>query len=384
MSQKKDGGDASATATIELPFVPELKEEAKPTVAEISDGSFTKDEIEAAKRHGLVVEEPKKEEKKTEPEKPEEKSKPEEKPKEEPAPKPVEDDFKLDEDKEKQFQEIFGENKTVSKLYGRMKKDRTKRQNAEADRDQVLIQKKALEEEREKLRQELEAAKKQPKRTGDDDLNLDDLSGGDANDRDSKPLTRADLAQIEKEKADRAAQEHSEKTKKAEKLNERLDDFYDDAKVRHKDFDSVLDLTQDVMQNLETLFPDKREQQKVVTKIRTFLDAAANADKYDVDTFNPADMAYEVGQLHPKYKAGGTAGDSSDSADQGEDLTPDKLKRIANNASRRTSASINGGAGRRMISVENLTAAELAALPPDEFRKLRKDHPHVVERLLRQ
>lgn len=377
MADPKESRDDKATATIELPIVGEPKEETPLTVADISDGSFTKQEIEAAKKHGLVVEEAppvkKPDEKKDDvAATPPAKTTPEVTP----EAKSEGDEFILDAEKEQKFQELFGENQTMQKLYHRMKKNRTNRQNAEAERDQALIQKKALEEKTAQLQAELAAAKAKPA-NAEDDLNLDETIEPVA-DEGEKPLTRADLDRIEKEKAEQAQREAEQKRGRAADISDRLDEQSEEAKVRYKDFDTVMDLTADLMKNLPTLVPDRREQQKVATKIKNCIDALANADKYDPDQYNGADMAYEIGQLHPKYKAGGT----DTIADKGADLTPDKLNRIVNNSQRRSSAALNGGAGRRVISVENLTVEDMAAMPTAEFRKLRKDRPDIVKRLL--
>jgi hypothetical protein len=373
---KPQGADKGADATIELPVLEEPTDEKPLTVADISDGSFNKTEIEAAKRHGLVVDNPIKDEKKAEepPLKTEDKAP-------EPAPKSDDgksDPFNLDEEKQAKFQEVFGQNQTVNKLYHRMKKERVKRQDLEAERDQILIQKKAAEDKAAELeRRAAEEGRRSPKK---DDLDLDELPTGDGADDGEKPLTRTDLAEIEREKAEKAAKEAGERNARLKVVNERLDDQQEDAKLRYKDFDKAMDLAADLMENLETLIPDRREQLRVSTKIRVALNAIANADKFSPDDYNGADMAYEIGLMHPKYKPGGT----DQNADQGADLTPDKLNRIATNASRRSSATINGGASRRVVSVDNLTTADLAVMPSDQFRKLRKDRPDIVERLLRQ
>lgn len=355
--------------TIEIE-VPETKTPEIVTLTELSDAGFDASEIETAKNMGIAVEQ-----------------------------KTVQEpDIKLDKEKkaeEKNGSNISGQEKEKENLmfekmlsdpkyetemlkdlkpgdrvhgtYFAMKKERSRRQSAEMEKQHLDIKLKAKEKEIETLKKTVEDYNKKKAETAKEI--------GD----DVEP-EKIDLPEETPEQ--KAEKESAEKARLNEVQAAKLAEFELDAKSRYPDYDVAADLASDILKNannLDKFFDSPREKAKVVHKLQQFLWAVKNADKFGENEYSPADMAYEIGMLHPNYKAPSSGGDKPGKKDEG--LSPEELKRIEENSKRRTSASSSAGSGKRTVSFDDLTVEELAEMPFEQFIKIPQKHR---DRLLAQ
>jgi hypothetical protein len=163
------------------------------------------------------------------------------------------------------------------------------------------------------------------------------------------------------------------------------------AKSLQPDFDTTVKLSTDLIQHLDELVPDIKTQKRIIKRFQELQVAAANADKLGVDDENAADIAYELGKFHPDYGKS-TNGQASDIDGQPKrpdtkangSLTPEQMKRVADNTQRRTSsASIPGGGGKRTISVEDVGLKELNDMNSEDRSKFKTNHPERYSKLMR-
>lgn len=372
------------TVVIEEPEV--NTPEATPTREELRGKGWTKDELDAAEKRGMIKD---KEEKKEEP-KPEAKpdlkvvdgktEEGEEKPEQKKSSLP---DFTFQTpEQEKAFLEAFGPGTPQRAMYFRMKNERTARQSERAARERV-------EKELQETKERLAALEKfaQPKEVDED---------GNIIDPDEKPLTRKQLLEYEKQKQEEAAKKQRELNEQARNLADAQTAQEEYARNVFPDFDSTVELAKDVMKNLEKYVPERWKQAQAIRMIQDLQVAALNADKIDLDDYNAAVIAYEIGKLHPQYgqKADSPAkpnGDASDKDGKLKDpkkangsLTPEQMKRIEENTQRRaSSASIQGGGGKRVISAEDVDLATLTKMNYRERQAFREKHPEQYARLQR-
>lgn len=269
------------------------------------------------------------------------------------------------------------------------RRDRRKRQSAQAERDHAMIQLKAERQRREQLEAELEAARKGgDKKEDDDGFIIDEVTG----EKKEKPLTKSDIEKMEAEKAEAAEKEFEKRRERAREVTQAVTRQEDEAKERYEDFNVVLDHTTEILQNinnLEKIFPgDPRTQRKVRTLARQAFQLAGVADQVPDGEQNAADLSYEIGTLHPKYKPGASGQDTDKGGNGGEDggeANAEKVKKALEEANKsRSSAGLNGGPAKRAVSVQDLTLKDVEKLPYAEFARLRKEHPKVIEKLLRE
>lgn len=274
--------------TVEI-VEPEVTTEPKvPTRDELKSQGWSAKELESAEKRGMIANP---EEKKTEDPKPEPKV-------EEPAKSEPKKDFshsqqfrdaELTEEQEKELRRLFpftdGKMNPAEAIYWRMKNERTARQQAIAD----------LERER-KARQEIEAklATVQPTKQEVDE-------NGDIVDPEEKPLTLKQLKEIQKQEAEAIEKQRREQTDRASRVTEAQETQENYVRSLHKDFDDTVGKAKEVMQKLDDLVPEPWKQNKIVRLVRDLQVAAANADQMNLDDYNAAFIAYEIGQFHPDY-----------------------------------------------------------------------------------
>jgi hypothetical protein len=349
--------------------IPVAAEKTVPTLAELKDAGLSQPEIKMAER--LKIIEP---DKKDEPP-----AKAEEKKADEvvaPAPE-VQDAFN-DPEKEATLLETF--NKNEKGLYHKMKKENFKRQAAEADRDQVALKLKVAEERAARLEAEAKTRAEAP--PAKEEAEKLDIFGNPikeekkADEKDA-PVTKKDLEDRDKaeaEKQKKAAEAEADRRGRAEKLVIVLNAQEADAKARYSDFDHGMELAVDIMKNangLDKIFTDKRQASRAMKLLIDFNHASANADKFKDGDYNAADIAYELGQMHPKFSQANGGGKTTD---RNGDLDPEAAKKIVQNSGRRgSSASISNGGGKKFVPYEEMTAEQLAALPTDEFRRVPRE-----------
>lgn len=423
---KKDEGKAEDTIVIDAP-TEETPEEVV-TVKDAEKAELDPREIEAGKTLGVFVEDGKKGHSTQEPDKNKEDDeakknghRDEKPPEKKPDPKaqgkrrdaaPWEKDVSLE---EREQVDQFSPNEKA--LYWNQKKEKYRRQQAEAERDQLRAQVKYFQgksEALEKVKTEIPPTKKEEGETDDDFLDeygerSNDLGKPkDGKDKD-KPLTEADLERREKEKEEKARKEHQAIEARRQEAIKVLDQQEAEFREDNSDFGEVYDnFTMDIVnadaKKLNELFPRKHEREGVKKMIVDWLMRLREPEKFTGEE-SAAALAYEIGKLHPKFSdghsteggdadddqdAGGEEdGDSTDeSGEQGsegsdDDEKPSLEKRLAGQR-RPSSAPLNGGSNRRPKSVRDLTVEDLAMMSVDQIRALKKKHPNEVERILRE
>lgn len=284
-------------------------------------------------------------------------------------------------EQEKAFLDAFGSGTPQRAMYFRMKNERQARQAAEQERDKERQSRESLEA-RIKV---LEAGKVVPE--------VDEL--GDVIDPEDKPLTLKQLKEIEKTREEERAKKDAELNGRARNVQEaqQLQEEY--ARAIHPDFDKTVELTKQVLANLETLVPDRWKQAKIAKLANDLRLAATNADKHDIEDYHAALIAYEIGQFHPDYgkdvdPPNGNASDQTGNpkdpktANGSQRHTPDQMKRIEENTQRRaSSASVPGGESKRTISVDDVDQATLNNMNYGERQKFKEKYPDRYAKLLR-
>lgn len=329
-----------------------------PTRDELAKQGWTPEEMTRAEEKGLLPkadakpEAPvKEEEKSTAPVKPEVKVEPQAKPSSLP-------DFTMTPDQEKVFMQTFGDGTAPRAMYFRMKNERRARQTAEAKA------------------KELEAQLAQAKAAPPPEVDPDD---------EDRPLTLKQLRELQQQELKQLEARETQNTERTAIVSSAQLEQEEYARSLYTDFDDTVTRAKDVMQNLDTLVPEKWKQAKVVKLIRDLQITAANADKLGLDDYNAAMIAYEIGQLHPEHgkaltKTGPTNG--SPKADGG--LTPEKMRKLEEQNQRRaSSASIGGGGGKRVISVDEVDLAVLNGMSLEKRMKFRDQHPEKYAKLMR-
>mgnify|MGYP000931822373 FL=1 len=353
---------ANEKAVIEIDETPAPVEAGKITLAEAKEGLGSK-EAEMAKKHGLVEE--KAVEKKDEP-KPEVKSEP--KP-EDKVEKAQESDLPAEYAK-------FTPNEKA--LYWERKKERTKRQRAEAENELLQLRVRTMEKEladAKKLKPDSEKTAGDAKK--DEDLDLDDLLKENEGTKTEaeKPLTLTDLEKHEKEKAEKEETERATTEAKAKQLKSRLAEFEIEAREKLPDFDAVADMAREILEKGEEVFDgDDVRVDAARNRAEAALHAIANAMSWEKGQKTPAELVYDLGRLHPKYKNGARGGAE-------KVVPPEQMERMLENAGKRSSAALPGGNGsRRVVSEDEITPEQAAKLSVGQYQKLSKA---TRERLLR-
>jgi hypothetical protein len=365
--------------TFEVPETEVKAETVIPTRDELRSKGWSADELASAEKRGMVATKKKpEEEEKTEEVKTEaapveaQDKKPEEKA------KTALPDFTMTAEQEKVFLDSFGPGTPQRGLYFRMKNERQQRQIESEAR-------KAAEKRAAELEAQVkayEAAK--PKE-------VDEL--GDPIDPEEKPMTLKQFREMQKAEAEEIMKRQEEEQSRTRVITEAQTTQEEYARSLYPDFDETIEKSKDLLKNLETRVPEKWKQAQIISLVKDLQRAAANADKIDLDDNHAAHIAYAIGKLHPDY--GSTAkphGDASDNDGKSNDpkkanggrLTPEQMKRIEENTQRRaSSASVQGGGGNRVISVDDVDASTLNKMYYAERQKFRSKHPDRYASLIR-
>lgn len=367
--------------TVEI-IEPEVKTEptAKaPERSELKAAGWSARELDAAEKRGMIA--------KTEEKKPEPKA---ETPTEPKAEEPKEETPKVEEkpkngslpdftfktpEQEKVFLDAFGAGTPQRAMYFRMKHERQQRQAVEAERDRMAQEAKLLKERLDAL----ERGQK-PQETDEE---------GNAIDPEDRPLTLKQLREMQKAEAEEYQRKQQEQQSRAAKLAEAQVTQEEYARSLYSDFDDTVKRAQEVIQNLDAVVPEKWRQAKAIKLIRELQTAAANADKLGLDDYNAALIAYEIGQMHPDYGSkNGNSADTDGNLSRPEKAngghTPEQMKRMEENTQRRaSSASIPGGGGRRVVSVDDVSLADLNRMSAEQRQAFKSKHPDRFAKLLR-
>ena len=369
------------TSTVEIITQPEKVTAPKnPTREELKEKGWSEPELVLAEKRNMIS----KPEDKKETIKPEVKADAETKPEEktdsdEKAPeKKVEKrasslpDFTItDPEKERVFLETFGPGTPQRAMYFRMKNERQSRQAAES----------RVRE----LEARLDAVSKEKERVIEQDENGNDI------DPDDKPMTMKAWKELQQKQEQERIEREQQIRSQGARVSEAIANQEEYARSINPDFDNTVKLSTDLIQNLDELVTDIKTQKRIIRRFQDLQVAAANADKLGIDDENAADIAYELGKYHPNYGKT-TNGHSSelngnpknpDTKANGS-LTPEQMKRIAENTQRRpSSASISGGGGKRTISVEDVGLKELNAMTSEQRFKFKQDHPERYAKIQR-
>lgn len=190
-----------------------------------------------------------------------------------------------------------------------------------------------------------------------------------------KPLTIEDFERMEKEKAEKLADETKRREERSGQIREALNFQQEDAKTRYADFDQATEKVADILRaanagKLEDLYPDPKTCSRVFQKCRELLLAYAKADQFEEGDYNAADMTYDLAKEHPEFGEESPRTNASKKSETGADGTPESARRVLSNANRRgSSATLNGGGSRR-IPLEDLTAEQARRLPTNKWNKL--------------
>jgi hypothetical protein len=264
-------------------------------------------------------------------------------------------DMALTPEKEAEFLKAFGPGTPPRALYFRMKNERHARQAAEARTRELEAQ---LLASRTTKPPEADAA-------------LED-----------QPLTLKALKELQRQESEAIAKQQQEQTARVTVVTEAQQSQEEYARTVYPDFDPVVNLAKEVMQNLDAMVPEKWKQAKVVKLVRDLQIAAANADRLGLEDYHAAHIAYEIGQFHPDY--GKKAVEAPAAVVAKGALTPEQMKRAETNTQRRaSSASVPNGGGKRTISVEEVDVATLNAMNFAERASFREKHPAAYAKLIR-
>lgn len=362
-------------ATVEVPEVKMVSAPVVPTREDVKARGWTKAEIDSAEKRGLIAKE-KKEEEKVEP-KAEEKKADVVEPVKEVEAKAVEPkvadrrvssipEWNPTPEQEKALSSILPPGDPMRGLYFRMKNERTARQNIQAQ----------LEKER-AAREELEAKLNGSKVAQGDEFGIEDPE--------DKPLTVKAWKEIQLREQEEKAKRDQEINSRAAAIAEAQRSQEEYAKEIYPDFDDVVIKAKEVIKNLDAI-PEPWKRAKAVKLFKELQVAAANADSLGLDDYNGAMIAYEIGQLHPshgqKAEQNGEVLKPEPKANGGH--TPEQMKRIEENTLRRaSSASVAGGSGRRVVSAEDVTLADINKMDTRQRLSFREKYPDQYARLLR-
>lgn len=288
-------------------------------------------------------------------------------------------DFTITPEQEKVFTDTFGAGTPVRAIYFRMKNERHARQAAEALARETQAK--------------LEVLQAQLTKVAAPVVEVETDADGNVVDPEEKPLTLKQLKQLQQAEAAAIEQKQKDQVQRNQAVSVAQKEQEDFARSVLPDFDHAIEKAKEVMQNLETYFPEKWKQSKVVQMIRDLQIAAAQADKIGLDEYNAAMIAYELGQMHPEYGKKAPVKSSDNTGvpmDEGKDpkangrLTPEQMKRIEANTQRRgSSASIPDGGGKKIISVDDVDLATLSKMNFAERDAFRKKFPERYAKLLR-
>lgn len=367
-------------ATVEI-AEPEVKVVNEiPTREDVKARGWSKDEIDSAEKRGMIAKAKKEEEKDPVAVKAEEKAEPKPEDKVVEAVKVEENSGKrnpsgipaydLTEEQQKALEGILPPGNPMRGIYFRMKNERTARQRLEAELAKERAAREALEA---KL-----TAPQVAKAEGD---------GNQTEDPEDRPLTIRAVRELQAQEAKEAERRAREVNDRASAVAEAQQAQEEYAREIYPDFDETVTRAKEVIKNLDAI-PEPWKRAKAVKLFRDLQEAAARADSLGLDDYNGAIIAYEIGQLHPLHgkkadeQMNGTALRPEATANGG--LTPDKMKRIEENALRRaSSASVAGGGGRRAVSPDDVSLADLNRMTATQRLSFREKHPDQYAKLLR-
>jgi hypothetical protein len=231
-------------------------------------------------------------------------------------------------------------NANEKKLYWERKKERIKRQEAQREKELTAIQLSAAKREIELLKTG------QPKSVEDSQ----EAKEQEVDEDDERIMTVGEFKRMQKSKADEAEKVNAQ----AQSIIKRVEVQEVEAKAKYADYDEVTKLAAEMIKTNKSY-------------ARVLAQAANDPDE------NVAEVAYNIGRLHPKY------GKTAKAEPKAETKQIDRA--IKNSEKRVTSASVAGGGGKSAVGEADLSVEDVAKMSNVEYGKLSKE---TRDRILRE
>jgi len=365
--------------TVEIPEEEEQpndggQEEVSFSEESLKEEGWTPEEIDRAKEQGLISKEGK-EESKTEESKEEKKEGKQEEKKEEKGQEINLDDLdnfekvhdlynndpKLFYQLPKHIKGLYHNSKG---LYKKAKEAEEARKELESKQDFEKVQEAGAKKRLDKIRDRLKDPDNLPT-----DRELLELIGEEkqaAKDSGEKPLTKADLEEIEKEKEQKQKSEEEQLREQQLKVQQKV------VKAEAYANENIKDLTGGKYESIDPVISLAKEMAEKKQRYGVIIDQAfANEDVSEEDV---VDIIFDVAKINPKW------GEEVEGTSKKKDENiVDRMER--NSKKQKTSASISGGKGSRVISHDDLTPEDAAKLNQKQWDALPKK---VQSRILRQ
>ena len=338
----------------EVEETPEAKTEREEKEKKDIQENLTPEEIEMAKAQGLLPKESEKKEETLE-----EKTAREEKEKKAEEDKKNKDGKKIDGEVKKVGNEPTQEElkkftRNEKALYWKQKNERIKRQQIENEKTQIQVRLNVLKQKYPEVYSEI---------TGEIDTAIDK----------DKTFTAEEVETREKAQKEKDANEQTANIETAKLLKEKNIIEEQDAKEKYPDFDNVMVLAEKVLQE------QLGKSAKVGRLYKAMMEAAISTDLSDETA---ADIAYEIGKLHPDYKPENVQSDDkkSEKKDEKQEIVDKaKINKMIENAGKKvSSAAVGEGSKDNLVSEDDLTLEQAARLTGKEFAKLS---PRTIKRL---
>lgn len=290
-----------------------------------------------------------------------------------------EKDFLTSEEKEARLKEMEAEEKESGYLspkkyskeergmYGKYKNEKISRQEVQREFELATVREKALKKELEALRSNHDISDAKLRKVNElltghqDNITIEAIQAilaqsAQADNSDDRPLTKKDLTEL----SEKQKQEQREVEEKQRYIVGRINSAESIGKTKYDNFDDAINFAQEVISGKVEL-PDLLTAEEVSKKLN---ERIANKD---IDPEKVADFVVSIAKLNPNF--GKKQTNPASQAQRKE--TEENIDRIIKNASKATSsAAVNGGNGRRMVSLDNLTVDDAAKLTPKQWGDL--------------
>lgn len=229
-------------------------------------------------------------------------------------------------------------NANEKKLYWERKKERIKRQEAQREKELTAIQLAAAKREIELLTK------------GKSDKQEESEETPEVNEDDERIMTVGEFKRMQKAKAEEAQKQDAQ----AQEIIKRVEVQEVEAKAKYADYDEVTKLAAEIIKTNKAY-------------ARVLAQAASDPNE------NVAEVAYNIGRLHPKY------GKTVEPVKKTEN---NQINRAIKNSEKRvSSAAVSGGGGKSAIGEADLTVEDVAKMNNTEYAKLSKE---TRDRILRE
>ena len=229
-------------------------------------------------------------------------------------------------------------NANEKKLYWERKKERTKRQEAQREKELTAIQLAAAKREIELLKTSTPKSVEE----SEEETPVDE--------DDERIMTVGEFKRMQKARAEEAEKSNAQ----AQEIIKRVEVQEVEAKAKYADYDEVTKLAAEVIKTNKAY-------------ARVLQQAASDPNE------NVAEVAYHLGKLHPKY------GKTVEPVKKTEN---NQINRAIKNSEKRvTSAAVSGGGGKSVIGEADLSVEDVARMSNVEYAKLSKE---TRDRILRE